>query len=127
MRVLRSVVAAVSLAAVLIFSVTSSFAQQHRSRHPNLTRADTHVYLMRGLFGVFSLGMDDLAGKLNNTGFRAGVYGYDVWQTIADQIVERRSNGHTGPVVIIGHSLGANATFDVADNLNTRDCRCCLA
>jgi pimeloyl-ACP methyl ester carboxylesterase len=121
MRVLRSVVAAISIAAVLSFVATVSSIGQHKPRHPNVTRADTHVYLMRGLFGVFSLGMDDLAGKLNNRGFSASVYGYDVWQTIADQIVQRRQNGHTGPVVIIGHSLGANATFDVANSLNTRD------
>jgi hypothetical protein len=119
MRLLRSV-AAISFAAVLCLAAVSSVAQ-HTSRHPNLARAETHVYLMRGLFGVFSLGMDDLAGKLTNYGFRANVYGYDVWQTIVDQIVERRQSGHTGPIVIIGHSLGANATFDVADNLNTRD------
>jgi hypothetical protein len=121
MLVLRKHCAAVFLAAVLNLTAIASSPAQHVSPQPNLMRSETHVYLMRGLLGIFSLGMDDLAGKLNNHGFRANVYGYEVWQTIADQIVERRRAGHTGPVVIIGHSLGANATFDVADNLNARN------
>ena len=123
----RTSIAAALLAAVLNVTTTASAPAQHVSPQPNLMRSQTHVYLMRGLLGVFSLGMDDLAGKLNNQGFRATVYGYEVWQTIADQIVQRRRDGHTGPVVIVGHSLGANATFDVADSLNGREVPVLLA
>ena len=123
----RTSIAAAFLAAVLNVTTTASTPAQHVSPQPNLMRSETHVYLMRGLLGIFSLGMDDLAGKLNNQGFRANVYGYEVWQTIADQIVQRRRDGHTGPVVIVGHSLGANATFDVADSLNGRDVPVLLA
>lgn len=124
---LRTSIAAALLAAVLNLTTTASAPAQHVSPQPNLMRSETHVYLMRGLLGIFSLGMDDLAGKLNNQGFRANVYGYEVWQTIADQIVQRRRDGHAGPVVIVGHSLGANATFDVADSLNGRDVPVLLA
>jgi hypothetical protein len=127
MSILRNCLAAAFLAAVLNLTATLSAPAQPVSPQPNLMRSETHVYLMRGLLGIFSLGMDDLAGKLNKQGFRASVYGYEVWQTIADQIVERRRSGHTGPVVIIGHSLGANATFDAADNLNGRDVPILLA
>ena len=123
----RTSIAVALLAAVLNVTTTVSAPAQHVSPQPNLMRSETHVYLMRGLLGIFSLGMDDLAGKLNNQGFRANVYGYEVWQTIADQIVQRRRDGHTGPVVIVGHSLGANATFDVADSLNGRDVPVLLA
>jgi hypothetical protein len=127
MLVLRRYFAVVLLAVVLNLTDTVPSPAQRVSPQPNLARSETHVYLMRGLLGIFSLGMDELAGKLNNRGFRANVYGYEVWQTIADQIVERRRAGHNGPVVIIGHSLGANATFDVADNLNARDVPVLLA
>jgi hypothetical protein len=127
MSVVRKCLAAGFVAAVLSLAATASTAAQPLSPQPNLMRSETHVYLMRGLLGIFSLGMDDLAGKLNNRGFRANVFGYEAWQTIAEQIVERRRSGHTGPVVIIGHSLGANATFDVADNLNGRDVPILLA
>jgi hypothetical protein len=123
----RTSIAAALLAAVLNVTTTVSAPAQHVSPQPNLKRSETYVYLMRGLLGIFSLGMDDLAGKLNNQGFRANVYGYEVWQTIADQIVQRHRDGHTGPVVIVGHSLGANATFDVADSLNGRDVPVLLA
>jgi Thioesterase domain len=127
MAVSRKSLAAAFLAACLNLTAIASAPAQYVLPQPNLMRSETHVYLMRGLLGIFSLGMDDLAGKLNTRGFRANVYGYEVWQTIADQIVERRRSGHTGPVVIIGHSLGANATFDVADNLNGRDVPVLLA
>jgi hypothetical protein len=127
MLVLRRHFIVVLLAAVLGLANAAPSPAQHVSPQPNLMRSETHVYLMRGLLGIFSLGMDDLAGKLNKHGFRADVYGYEVWQTIAEQIVERRRNGHTGPVVIIGHSLGANATFDVADNLNRSEVPVLLA
>ena len=62
----RTSIAAALLAAVLSVTTTASAPARHVSPQPNLMRSETHVYLMRGLLGIFSLGMDDLAGKLNN-------------------------------------------------------------
>ncbi|MCK0208568.1 alpha/beta hydrolase [Starkeya koreensis] len=81
---------------------------------PLPSRADTHVYLLRGLFGVFSQGIDALAAELVQLGYTAEVHGWDEAQTVIDQIVRRFADGHDGPVVVIGHSLGANATIAVA-------------
>ncbi len=80
-------------------------------------QADTHVYLLRGLFGIFSTGMDDLAGKLKVQGYRAAVYQWDNWGAVVNAIHGNYQKGHRGPVVVIGHSLGANVTFDVASDL----------
>jgi hypothetical protein len=123
MRTLRRTLAFLSLCWISILLVAPAAAQQ-QAKEP---RADTHVYLMRGLFGIFSLGMDDLAKKLIDQGVRADVYGYDVWRTIVGEILARRRDGHRGPVVVIGHSLGANATFDVADSLNAQSVPVLLA
>ncbi len=82
---------------------------------PLPTRADTHVYLLRGLFGVFSLGMDSLAQELVERGYTAEIYNWDEAETVIAQIAKRFQGGHTGPVVVIGHSLGANAVIQVAD------------
>lgn len=81
---------------------------------PLPTRADTHVYLLRGLFGVFSQGIDALAAELVGLGYVSEVYGWDESQKVIDQISSRFAGGHAGPVVVIGHSLGANAVIEVA-------------
>lgn len=87
---------------------------------PLPTRANTHVYLLRGLFGVFSLGMDSLSQELVEQGYTAEIYGWDEAQKVVQQISTRFQNGHTGPVVIIGHSLGANAVIDVATTVQAQ-------
>jgi len=84
------------------------------------TRAQTHIYMMRGLFGVFSQGIDALAAELNQTGYQAEVYDWDGWEQVAALIVQRYQDGHRGPVVIIGHSLGANAVINVANSLQAQ-------
>ena len=81
---------------------------------PLPSRTDTHVYLLRGLFGVFSLGMDSLAQELIEKGYTSQIYGWDEAQQVIDLITSRYKAGHTGPVVIIGHSLGANAVIEIA-------------
>lgn len=80
-------------------------------------RADVHVYLMRGLFGVFSEGMDDLAGKLTANGYSADIFPWDQWQQVLSLAVQRYESARPNTVVLVGHSLGANAVFSVADGL----------
>ncbi|WP_018391014.1 alpha/beta hydrolase [Ancylobacter sp. FA202] len=87
---------------------------------PLPSRADTHVYLLRGLFGVFSLGLDDLAKQLKAQGYHTELYGWDEAQHVIDLIRRRDQQGHEGPTILIGHSLGANAVITVAEGLNKR-------
>lgn len=110
------------LCAAAAFS-DSAKAQQRSAAA--LKKSETHVYLMRGLFGVFSLGMDDLAGKLEADGYRANVYGWDSWQQVADTIAGNYQRGQV-QIAVIGHSLGANAVFLVSDNLQRRNIRVIL-
>ena len=77
----------------------------------------THVYLLRGFMDIFSTGMDDLGVKLNRSGIRASVHGHADYPALADAIGERYRRGQRESVVIIGHSLGANAAFSMADEL----------
>ena len=44
-----------------------------------------HVYLLRGLLNIFSLGMDSLSEELKGRDVDATVHGYSEWQTLADQ------------------------------------------
>lgn len=76
-----------------------------------------HVYLLRGLANVFSLGMDDLATKLNARGIPATVHEYGQWQQLASAAsAESRANGNA-PIIIVGHSLGADAAVEMAQRL----------
>ncbi|MBS7544581.1 hypothetical protein [Ancylobacter oerskovii] len=75
------------------------------------TAGKPRVYLLRGLANIFSLGMDDLAAKLNARGIKATVHSYADWQAVSAAAVAEAKAGKRRPstVVIIGHSLGADA------------------
>lgn len=76
-----------------------------------------HVYLLRGLANVFSLGMDDLAAKMNARGIPATVHEYGQWASLADAAAaESRAYGNA-PIIIVGHSLGADAAVEMAERL----------
>lgn len=91
-----------------------------RAGLPLPSRADTHVYLLRGLFGVFSLGMDSLAQQLVAQGYTSEIRNWDEADQVVQQIEKRFADGHRGPVVLIGHSLGANAVIDVATSVGAQ-------
>lgn len=70
------------------------------------------IYLMRGLANVFSLGLDALNDKLHARGVDSVVLSYSSWPTIANQIVRRyKTDKNALPVVVMGHSFGADATL----------------
>ncbi|WP_371346181.1 alpha/beta hydrolase [Ancylobacter sp. IITR112] len=87
---------------------------------PLPSRADTHVYLLRGLFGVFSQGLDALAQELVAQGYHAEIYGWDEAAQVTALIERREIEGHEGPTILIGHSLGANAVISIANSLQTQ-------
>lgn len=76
-----------------------------------------HVYLIRGLIGeVFSRGLDTLADKLNRAGVPASVHSSYSTGSLANEIVENYRR-EPGPVILIGHSTGADAAIDIAKRL----------
>lgn len=75
------------------------------------------VYLLRGFLNIFSLGMDDLATKLQADGISATVMNHADADLVTSRIVTNYNAGDHGPVVLIGHSLGADAIVEVADAL----------
>src|ERR1700761_4771483 len=78
-----------------------------------MAQSRAHVYLLRGLMNVFSLGMDTLAEELNARGVYATVDNHTSWQGLADQAAARYKAGTEGPIIIIGHSLGADAVMEM--------------
>jgi hypothetical protein len=75
------------------------------------------VYLMRGFLNVFSLGMDSLAAELRGVGISATVASYASWQEVAREIADNYKAGRRGPIVLVGHSFGADAVMDMGQYL----------
>ena len=77
-----------------------------------------HVYLMRGLMNIFSLGMDQLATQVARNGIEATVYNHSVAETVVQTIAQKYRGGDHGPYILVGHSLGADAVMTMAAQLN---------
>ena len=84
-------------------------------------RADARVILLRGWFGVFSTGLDEIADALKAKGIRAEVAGHLYWRTAADDILRERAEGKTEALVLVGHSQGANNVIDMARVLEAKN------
>jgi hypothetical protein len=78
------------------------------------------VYLFRGLADIFSTGMDTLTDELNRRGVYATSHSHTEWQALADKAAADYKAGKEGPIILIGHSLGADAVMEMADYLGDK-------
>ena len=107
------------LAAAMMLALGSRLeAAQARAE---TAQARAHVYLLRGLMNIFSLGMDSLAEELSKRGVYATVSNHSEWQSLADQAASRYKAGKEDPIILIGHSLGADAVMQMAAYLNRKN------
>ena len=114
------------MGAVAVNVAASPALSQALAVNPPAARAPvgnsgTHVYLLRGLMNIFSLGMDDLAQKINARGVRATVHNHSEWQSLSDEIANRYKKGNRSPVILIGHSLGADAVMLMGEYLDRQN------
>jgi hypothetical protein len=72
-------------------------------------KAHAHVYLLRSFMSVFSPGIYDLAANIRIQGIYATVHNHLEWPFLAEQAVRNYREGWEDPIIIIGHSLGADA------------------
>ena len=100
----------------VIFS-TPGYAESAPAQSRKPKYDTTHVYLLRGLLNVFSLGMDELGDKLRQRGFPATVHNHLMWSSLADDAVAEYKRGRTRSIVIMGHSAGAVAAVDMANRI----------
>jgi hypothetical protein len=77
-----------------------------------------HVYLLRGFANVFSLGMDQIAAKLQQHGVHATVDNYLAWPTLAEQAAAEYKSGRARTIILVGHSSGATAVTEMAARLS---------
>lgn len=78
------------------------------------------VYILGGGFGVFSTGLKQLRLQLQKSGVKATQVSYQAWRSVAQKIEAHRNTYGRKPVVLIGHSLGANNAVLAADALKKK-------
>ena len=98
---------------LLGLSIGTSNAQTTTASQPR-----EHVYLLRGFANVFSLGMDQIAAKLQQHGIHTTVDNYLAWPTLAKQAAAEYKGGQTRTIILVGHSSGATAVTDMAARLS---------
>jgi Thioesterase domain len=118
----RSCVNFLHLAATAYLLLSAPIAAAQQSAQPSISsQPQVQVDLFRGLADIFSRGMDTLTLTLNRQGYSARVYSTGGWHQVARRIANDSARGQKDIVVLIGHSLGANATFDIASELNKQN------
>ncbi len=113
----RRLAAALGFAGLTALMFAPAAAQPGAPKeHEALSRA--HVYLLRGLMNIFSLGMDQLAVRIAQHSIAASVHNHAEADAIVAEIAAHYRAGDRGPIILIGHSLGADAVMTMAQALN---------
>jgi hypothetical protein len=85
---------------------------------PSQAAATTHVYLLRGVLNIFSLGLDTIAARLQAQGIPVTVANFVSWSSLADEAATAYRAGRLKTIVLVGHSSGATALPDMIAKLN---------
>jgi hypothetical protein len=85
---------------------------------PSQAAATTHVYLLRGVLNIFSLGLDTIGSRLEAQGIPVTVANFVSWSSLADEAAANYKAGRLKTIVLVGHSSGATALPDMIAKLN---------
>lgn len=85
---------------------------------PSQAAATTHVYLLRGVLNIFSLGLDTIGARLEAQGIPVTVANFVSWSSLADEAAAAYKAGRLKTIVLVGHSSGATALPDMIAKLN---------
>lgn len=77
------------------------------------------VYIFRGVGGkLATLDLDRLAEKISQRGVNAKVYDFMEWRGPADEAIRRyKSQQNPAPIILMGHSAGADVALSFAEKL----------
>src|SRR5215813_3346820 len=93
--------------AIAVFFLALPLVPRTADAAPATQPAGAHVYLVRGVLNIFSLGMDEMAAKLRQQGISASVHNHLAWASIADDAAAEYRSGRVKTIVLVGHSSGA--------------------
>jgi hypothetical protein len=82
--------------------------------------SQTHVYLMRGVLNIFSLGMDQIANRLEQQGIGASVHNHMLWSSVASDAAAAYKSGKIKTIILVGHSSGATCLPDIVASLSAQ-------
>lgn len=111
-----TLLAALSGLALAALPLPGAFAK------PGSPGRNGEIYLYRGLANVFSTGIDVIGRELREQGANARVFNHTAWQLQANDLVRRskQQGGISYPVIIMGHSFGADCSIRMANYLAAR-------
>jgi hypothetical protein len=79
-----------------------------------------HVYCILGWLGIWSRGMDVIPQRVDSElGVHATSLGNPEWEKLASFVrTEHEAGRWSGPLVLVGHSIGSDDQIRVAKRLN---------
>jgi hypothetical protein len=77
-----------------------------------------HVYLLRGVLNIFSLGLDEIAARLEAQGIPVTVINYLGWESLANEAAAEYRSGRINTIILVGHSSGATVLPDMVARLD---------
>ena len=107
---------AIAIAALLLLPFGGRPALAAPNSAPAASTA--HVYLLRGVLNIFSLGLDDIAAQLRAQGIPVTVANFASWSSLADEAAAGYRSGRIKTIILVGHSSGATALPDMVARLD---------
>ena len=103
---------------LLLLSTVAMSPTTARAAPSQSAAATTHVYLLRGVLNIFSLGLDTIGSRLQAQGVQVTVANFVSWSSLADEAAADYRAGRVKTIVLVGHSSGATALPDMIAKLN---------
>jgi hypothetical protein len=107
---------AMAITFLLLLPIGANPAQAVTS--PASDPSTAHVYLLRGVLNIFSLGLDDIAARLRAQGVPVTVANFASWSSLADEAAAGYRSGRLKTIILVGHSSGATALPDMVARLD---------
>lgn len=106
-----------ALAALLVLAppVASDAAAANLATTPAKSSTPL-IYVLRGGADIFSTGMDTLADELNKRGIPAESLNFSHWRELVDTVSANYRTRRI-PIIVVGHSWGANSALLMAMEL----------
>jgi hypothetical protein len=111
---LRLPAMAITLLLLLPFGQNPAHAAASRASEASTA----HVYLLRGVLNIFSLGLDDIAAQLQAQGIPVTVANFVSWSSLADDAAAEYATGQVKTIILVGHSSGATVLPDMVAKLD---------